>query len=163
MVNNITEQFKSTFRNTVQNVAVVTANGLDGNLHGVTIGSATSFSINPPAISFSLNAQSQTHHAIKNSQYFALNNLNDSQQKIAEQFAANIDNRFKEINLLDNETRAPIIQESLSALILRLGELYEYKEHVIIIGIVEKVFTADELSCNSGKPLTYYLGQYNNL
>src|SRR6185437_4753350 len=69
-------------------VAVVTAVARDGSLHGVTINSFNSVSLDPPLVLFSLSRDLNSLQSLETAEAFAINFLRDDQAHLSSRFAA---------------------------------------------------------------------------
>jgi flavin reductase len=79
-------EFRQAMRNLAGGVAIV-ATGTDGGRRGLTVSSVTSLCMDPPCLLVGINANSETHDAIRDSRRFGVSLLGNGQQDLALRFA----------------------------------------------------------------------------
>jgi len=97
IVNTLSEDLRLALRQWTTGVCVVCSQQAE-NLHGMTVNSFTSVSLDPPIISVSLAKDTRTLHLVQESGKFSISILREDQKNIADRFAGKIlDNgdRFK--------------------------------------------------------------------
>lgn len=153
----IGEDLRSVMRHVPSPVTVVTLMSQNGP-RGVTIGSFTSVSLDPPLISFNIMHNSVAHDVLLEAEAFAVNILRDDQSALGERFAepalSSLE-QFKGIGYNLNEAGIPILFDSLAVILCEPFKAVEAGDHSLLIG---SVIEADVVS--DGKPLLYYWHAY---
>ena len=83
------EELRSVLRQWASGVTVVTA-GLDGVLHGMTVSSFSSVSLEPPLISVNIERRTRTFSLMTEAGAFAVSILANDQQDLAHHFGGGI-------------------------------------------------------------------------
>ena len=164
-------------------VTVVTTKSQE-TLAGLTVNAFCSVSLNPPLVLVCVDLMSATLPVIRESGVFAVNILTDKQEYLSRCFATPSRERFEcfcHAGYHVAATGAPIIDDTLAFIDARVVAEYPGGDHVIFIGQVEALGTADqaafadeddreystvvEYGSNGTEkvPLAYYLGQYRHL
>ncbi|MCP5369157.1 MAG: flavin reductase family protein [Rickettsiaceae bacterium] len=125
---------------------------------GFTANSFVSVSLVPPLISFCLNKKALSLDAFEHSEYFIINILSEDQSDIASKFARSGIEKFVGMDYHVNNHQIPIIPNNISFLECKHYKNFDCGDHIIFIGLVEKV-TID----SNKKPLLYYGRQYKGL
>jgi flavin reductase (DIM6/NTAB) family NADH-FMN oxidoreductase RutF len=137
-------------------VAVVTAE-LDGELHGMTLNSLTSVSLEPPLLLVCLTRGARTALAIERSGAFVINILRRRQRGIADHFARRGDRRLTIPGLVHDEVGSPFIPDALARMHCRTDAIHEGGDHVIVVGRIHRCVV------NDGPPLVFLRGAYHEL
>ncbi|NKX53677.1 flavin reductase [Arthrobacter sp. E918] len=116
-------------------VAVVTTRSGD-ELHGMTINSLTSISLDPPILMVSLTFGARTTDALLESGRFAISILGAKQEAIARKFATRGGERFEvgEFDYTDNGL--PVVKDALSQADCTVVNQYEIGDHQVFFGQV---------------------------
>jgi flavin reductase (DIM6/NTAB) family NADH-FMN oxidoreductase RutF len=139
-------------------VAVVTARGTDGSLHGVTVNSFNSVSLDPPLVLFSLSRKLYSLNTFLAAEAFAINFLQEDQQDLSVRFNKALSNKWERVAYKDGVTGTPVLLPALAVLECRPYAQYDGGDHVIVVGRVEHV------ECEERKPpLVYFRGCYHKL
>lgn len=153
------EILKSTMRNWVSGVAVITSS-FGGESHGMTVNSFTSVSIQPPLIVVTLANQTRTCILVKQSLKFGVTILSDQQREISDRFAGIIS---------EDQDRFSGLQVSyLNSEIPFLGGGLAWLECVVVNQIdlgFSTLFLAEVLDTriSGGEPLLYHNRDYYRL
>jgi flavin reductase (DIM6/NTAB) family NADH-FMN oxidoreductase RutF len=155
------DDLRKVMRNWPSGVTVVTAsNGRE--LHGMTVSSFTSISLEPPRILVSLEHTSRTHALAQESGFFGVTILADHQATISDQFAGRIsrldENRFEGLAIEILTSGAPFIVGGLAYLDCRIVQMYTAGTHTLFIGDVIAMRTAQ-----AGLPLLYFNREYRGM
>lgn len=135
-------------------VTVVTTTGDDGRLHGATINSFSSLSLDPPLVLWSQRRGSSTFPIFSAAKYFAINILAEDQIEISRIFASGRPDKFAEVETRRGLGGIPIIL-GCSAYLQCSNEIdYPGGDHVIFVGRVEQIETAGR------PPLLFGAGRY---
>jgi 3-hydroxy-9,10-secoandrosta-1,3,5(10)-triene-9,17-dione monooxygenase reductase component len=134
-------------------VAVVMANHND-RLHGMTVNSLTSVSLDPPLLLVCPRRGSTTGLAMKSSGSFVVNILDVQQREIATRFVGDFANRFDGLDLGQSPRGFPVLAKALAHFDCVVRNVYEGGDHDIIVGEV--------VSCTQrpGNPLLFYRGRF---
>lgn len=153
------DDFKKAMQLWASGVTVVTTHSEKLGLKGMTVTAFSSVSVNPPQILVCINESADTGEGIQESQHFAVNILNSTQQDVSNQFAGSSSQqqRFENTPWTKGITGAPILNNSLMSLECKVIEKIHAGTHWIIIGEVQ------DSVCREGKPLLYYRGAYQQL
>ncbi|MBA3073347.1 MAG: flavin reductase [Anaerolineae bacterium] len=125
-------------RHWVTGVSIVTAE-LDGKIHGMTVGSLVSISIDPPRICITLANQTRTHKMVTQTGLFGVTLLAYDQQSIADRFAGVIPDdgdRMAGLTILRLSQNIPVIAEGLGEMACRVIHQYEMPTSTLFIGEV---------------------------
>lgn len=153
------DDFKKAMQLWASGVTVVTTHSEKFGLQGMTVTAFSSVSVNPPQVLVCINESSDTGDGIQESQCFAVNVLNSTQQDVSNQFAggSSQQQRFENTAWTAGITGAPMLDSSLMSLECKVIERVHAGTHWIIIGEVK------DSVCREGEPLLYYRGAYQQL
>ena len=153
---------ESMFRNTLgmfpTGVAVVTAQGPEGILQGVTVNSFNSVSLDPPLVLFSLSRKLFSLNVFLAANAFAINFLQEDQQDLSVRFNKALSNKWERVKYKTGVTGAPVLLPALAVLECHPYAHYDGGDHVILVGRVEHIECQE---CSS--PLVYFRGGYHRL
>lgn len=135
-------------------VTVITAANPDGKPVGLTCNSFASVSLNPPLVLWSLVVYSTSMSVFQNASHFAVNVLGASQQALATQFSARLDDRFAGVSWQPGLGNAPLLSNAVATFQCRSVDRYYGGDHVIFLGAVE------EYAYNRAEPLLFARGQF---
>jgi flavin reductase (DIM6/NTAB) family NADH-FMN oxidoreductase RutF len=149
-------------RHVASPVTVVTlAHG--GERRGVTIGSFTSLSLDPPLVSFNVQKSAQSHALLLGGSPFAVHVLADDQGALSTHFSnpkLGEAQQFAGVDMqTDAETGLPLLRGTLGALICRPYALHEAGDHTLVIGEVERVVPG----ATQASPLLYVSRAYHRV
>lgn len=139
-------------------VAVVTAVTPHGDLHGVTVNSFNSVSLDPPLVLFSLSRHLNSLPAIESATAFAINFLCDHQAHLSSRFAAALTDKWTGIDYRVGFTGAPVLAEALAVVECRPYAQYDGGDHVIFVLRVTHIE-----SDATRYPLVFFRGRYHTL
>jgi len=148
--------FRSAMSAFATGVAIVTTQ-YEGELHGMTINSMTSVSLDPCQLLFCANHGSTTGQAIKARGLFAVHIMAESQKKIAQTFARYQPDRFATCSYHLHEHDLPIFDQALAVMICQTDQIISSGDHEIFIGNVISCLT------HAGDPLVYFASRYASL
>jgi len=132
------EELREVMRHWVTGVSVVTAE-LDGTIHGMTVGSLVSVSIDPPRIIVTLAKLTRTHKMVAQTGLFGVILLAADQQSIADRFAGVIPDegdRMSGLSILRLAENIPVIADGLGQLACRVIHRYDMPNSTLFIGEV---------------------------
>lgn len=128
-----------------------------GELHGLTINSFTSVSLNPPIILVSIGADSgilDHFHAVT---HFGLSFLREEQRDLSQRFATRGIDRFQGVAWRPGRSGAPLLDASLADLECRILQFVPAGDHEVVLAEAETV------SVRGGRPLLYFNSGYVSL
>ncbi|MEX2626681.1 MAG: flavin reductase family protein [Ilumatobacteraceae bacterium] len=156
-----------TFRNVLghfpTSVTVVTAIDPTGGRNqpvGLTIGSFTSVSLDPPLVGFLPQTDSDTWKAIEASGSFVVNDLNCTQGEVCWKFAksGNEDERFEGIEWRPAPSGAPILERAVAWIDCTIEGVYEMGDHYFVLGRVNALDADEPATDDEGYPLIFFKG-----
>ena len=147
-------EYRKTLGKFVTGVTIITTCEKDGTPRGFTANSFTSVSLEPPLILICIGDFNEGLELFKNSEYFAVNILNEAQVDISNLFAKPLKNKFKEIKWSNSKFGVPIIKGALAWLECKNFDQIRSGDHLILIGNVKNFHN------EGGYPLAYYNGNY---
>ena len=149
-----------TYRRVVGNfatgVAVVTS-GSGDDVHGVTVNSFTSVSLDPTLLLVCLDRSSRSRATILRTGVFNINVLSDAQEQVSRLFADRNrpDTWFDDLSCTYGDLGAPLIPACLAYMECRLTHTHEAGDHTILVAEVQQADVADE-----NGPLCFFRGKY---
>ena len=138
-------------------VTVVTAR-VDDTLHGITVSSFCSLSLDPPLVLICINQFVRTHELLPQAGSFAVNILAENGESISRHFASRIEDKFATVAYHTGVTGAPLLDAALATIECRLHSQLPGGDHSIFVGEVVAAHARDDAD-----PLLYYRGGYRRL
>ncbi|MBS1798113.1 MAG: flavin reductase family protein [Acidobacteria bacterium] len=151
------DEFRSALSRFPSGVTVVTTRDAGGRLHGMTVSSFASVSLEPPMILVCIEKTTGSHDALTESEFFVVNILAEEQAALSNRFASTISTKFDALDYHSGLGDVPVLTDALATLECRLAHAYDGGDHTIFVGIVERTRVGDE------KPLVYWHGKYRRL
>ncbi len=152
------DDFRGAMRQLTGGVSVVTV-GRGRDISGMTVSSAASLSIDPPALIVSINRAASSWPLLKRHGFFGVNILTADQIDIAERFAGKGGlkgaDRFAGAEWTTRASGVPLLAGALAAIDCEVEETIERRSHAIIIGRVLDVVVSPRKAA-----LAYWQGQY---
>ncbi len=142
-------------------VAVITVGDeASGELHGMTVNSLSSLSLDPPLISFNTRPQSRTLQMAEEKGFFAVNILGSDQVEACWNFCTNQWDRFEGVESQPGaQTGIPLLDNAVGHLECQLFQVVQVTDdRVLVLG---QVVSAD--SDEGGDPLVGFRGQMRGL
>ena len=139
-------------------VAVITAEGGDGQAIGMTMSSFNSVSVDPPLILFSIDRKAFSLKAMAGAKGYAVNILGRDQEHLSNKFARALDDKWAAVEHTLGHMAAPLISGALAHFECVPYAQYDGGDHVIFVGRVVK-FSAYPAS----EPLIFFRGAYRSL
>jgi flavin reductase (DIM6/NTAB) family NADH-FMN oxidoreductase RutF/DNA-binding IclR family transcriptional regulator len=133
----------------------ITAMGTDGSPAGMTVGSFTSVSLDPPLVAFLPARSSTTFPAIKAAGHFCVNVLSHRQEPVCRAFATPGVDRFAGLRWEPAPSGAPVLAGSLAWIDCDIESVTEAGDHYIVIGRVTSLGHNPQTS-----PLLFFQGGY---
>jgi flavin reductase (DIM6/NTAB) family NADH-FMN oxidoreductase RutF len=148
--------YRSTMGLFATGVTVITVDAGE-TVHGMTANSLTSVSLDPLLLLVCIDRRARMAPIIVEAERFAVNILRADQEPISRHFAGRPDPA-----LPLHYTRlagAPVLADSMGALVCRVERILDGGDHLIVLGAVEALHTA----ATAADPLLYFKGQYRKL
>jgi flavin reductase (DIM6/NTAB) family NADH-FMN oxidoreductase RutF len=139
-------------------VAVITAQGNDGQAIGMTMSSFNSVSVDPPLILFSIDRKAFSLKAMTEARGYAVNILGRDQEHLSNKFARALDDKWAAVEHTLGHMEAPLISGALAHFECTPFAQYDGGDHVIFVGRVVK-YSAHPAS----EPLIFFRGAYRSL
>jgi flavin reductase (DIM6/NTAB) family NADH-FMN oxidoreductase RutF len=137
-------------------VAIVTTE-YAGEMHGMTVNSLTSVSLEPPQVLVCLTEDSRTARAVRRRGAFALHLLGHRQQMLSDRFAGRGEPHFNDLDVEVDEDGLPSLPGGIGRLRCVVSDLHEGGDHTIVVGRVSRCEPRD------GTPLVFHRGRYHEL
>ena len=152
--------FRDTLGRMPTGVTVITTTAHNGEMHGVTIGSFSSLSLQPPLVLFCLDKDANCRQAFLDSTHFAVNVLAENQSGISSIFATkNAPRPWHELDWSIGEASgAPLMAGAVAQIECTTEAIHDGGDHDILIGRARTLATDDE-----GRPLIFFAGGYRRL
>ena len=141
-------------------VTVVTA-GVGEEARGITIGSFTSASLDPPLITFNLSRRARMHSVLPRGDRFVVHVLGDEQSEISNHFARpdlESKQQFDTIDFLVGDDGIPVLGECQAVFFCSIYNVFPLGDHSLIVGLVDRVSSRID-----GNPLVYYDRAYRSI
>lgn len=135
-------------------VTVITTRGADGKSIGLTANSFNSLSLEPALVLWSLGVNQGSSAIFKASSHFGINILSAGQVELSRRFSSPVEDRFAGVACVQDGLAAPLIKGCGAWLICRQRQHIQMGDHLLFIGEVEQLGTADE------PPLLFHNGNY---
>ena len=159
------QEFRRVLGHYPTGVTVVTAACPDGP-EGLTIGSFTSVSLDPPLVSFCPGHDSDSWARMSDTGSFCVNVLADDQADLSSTFASKAADKFEGVSTRVEATGAPVIEGCLAWIDCRVDAVHSAGDHDIVVGRVVALGTSDgasdSASATSG-PLVFLKGGYGRV
>lgn len=141
-------------------VGIVAALSPDGPV-GLTVGTISRLSADPPLLLFSVSSASGTWRSIQSVGAYCVSLLSEDQAPVAAQFAGSVPDRFAGVNWYRSLTlRMPAIDDSLAYFECTLENCYPGGDHLIVVGRAVNVYYQRR---PKSKPLLSYRHQFWSL
>lgn len=135
-------------------VSVVTSTAQDRPI-GMTVGTFTSVSLDPPLVAFLPQKTSTTWPLIEANGRFCVNVLTWEQEHLCRQMARPSDQKFTDVGWRDSELGSPIIEAAVAWIDCEITSVVDAGDHLIVIGAVRDLdIEKDAL------PLVFFRGGY---
>jgi flavin reductase (DIM6/NTAB) family NADH-FMN oxidoreductase RutF len=150
-------EFRQALAYFASGVTVITTR-YQGQLHGTTVSSFCSLSLQPPLVLVGIDLNATIHDLIIQSGVFAVNVLAEHAEAISRHFARRVPNKFSGISYTLGQLGVPLLDDALTKLECRLVERYPGGDHAIFIGEVVATCTQPD-----SRPLLYFRSKYERL
>ncbi|HTK06903.1 MAG TPA: flavin reductase family protein [Ktedonobacteraceae bacterium] len=150
-------EFRRALGHFASGVTVITTQH-QGQLHGTTVSSFCSLSLQPPLVLVGIDLQATIHDLIVESEVFAVNILAEHAETISRHFARRIPDKFSTIPYTLGKLGVPLLEDALTSLECRLVTRYPGGDHSIFIGEVISITSQPHR-----QPLLYFRSGYGRL
>lgn len=142
--------FREAMSRWASGVAVVSVRDADG-VAATTISSFSSLSLTPPLVVLALQKTSRTLHRVEAARHFSVSVLSATQREVSVRCA-----KGEAEGLVFDE--GAFVQDSLMGLACALLDVHRYGDHLLLVGLVERIQRGAE-----GEPLLYWNRAYRAL
>jgi flavin reductase (DIM6/NTAB) family NADH-FMN oxidoreductase RutF len=144
-------------------VTVVTGLDPQGRPLGLTIGSFSSISLDPPLVGFFPGVSSASWPRIQAGGVFCVNVLAEGQDDLCWRFAkeapADGDGRFDGLDWEPGATGAPVLPGVIAWIDCRIDSVTQVGDHWFVVGAVEAMHHADVDAGETRDAMTFYRGK----
>jgi flavin reductase (NADH)/cob(II)yrinic acid a,c-diamide reductase len=154
------EALRAVMRHWATGVAVLAARAGE-QVHGMTVNSFASVSLEPPLIMVSVERAVRTHGLVERARAFALSILGEGQEAVSDRFAgrdSEHENRFEGLTTFTAVTGAPLLRPNLGYLDCVVTDAHAHGTHTIFVAevVAAKMETGEN-------PLLYFNRGYRRL
>ena len=147
------KNFKKTLSKFSTGVTVVCVKS-NGFIHGKTVNSFNSLSLDPPMVLFSLGNYSSSISKFTKSKYLSINILSSKQKRTSENFASSSP-ELNNIKFIHGKNKTVILPNCIANLECKLIDKIKKGDHIIFICKILELQSNDKL-----KPLVYFNSKY---
>jgi flavin reductase (DIM6/NTAB) family NADH-FMN oxidoreductase RutF len=149
-----TAYFRAALSQFATGITIVVTRGPDNGLHGLTVNSFNSVSLDPPLVLWSLANTARSMPAFRQASHFIVNVLAAQQLELALRFSRHAGDRFAGLDYKHSAAGLPILPGVAAWFECRARSRYQEGDHVIFVGQVEHCHV------NPTKPLGFHGGQF---
>jgi flavin reductase (DIM6/NTAB) family NADH-FMN oxidoreductase RutF len=149
-----TDYFRAALAQFATGITVVTTRTADGVLHGLTVNSFNSVSLDPPLVLWSLATRARSMSAFASASHYIVNVLASHQLELALRFSRPVQDRFEALQFSNSQRGLPILPDVVAWFECRSRSRYLEGDHVIFVGEVERCHA------NPSKPLGFHGGKF---
>lgn len=121
---------------------------------GMTVGSFTSISLDPPLAGFFADSASSTLARIQGAGHFTVNLLNDAQAEMCQAFARKTGDKFEGVPVRPGDHPAPRLAEALGWIDCEVDSMVTMGDHEAVIGRVVEI----DVPATLRRPLVFFRG-----
>jgi flavin reductase (DIM6/NTAB) family NADH-FMN oxidoreductase RutF/DNA-binding IclR family transcriptional regulator len=136
-------------------VSVVTAITPSGDPVGMTVGTFTSVSVDPPLVAFLPMKESRAFASIVEAGRFAVNVLAGDQVELCRRFASRGGDKFDSVEWRLSPLGSPVLADAPAWIDCRLESVFELGDHAMVVGAVSELDVERSVA-----PLMYFQGGY---
>ena len=135
---------------------VVIVSGLDeaGKPQGLTIGSFSSISLDPPLVGFFVGGNSKSWPALAESGVFCVNVLAATQGELCWRFAKESEDRYEGVKWSHSPLKSPMIDGCVAFIDCELESSSQIGDHLFVVGRVQSL----EAVAGAGNPMVFSKG-----
>ena len=156
------EALRRVMRQVPSPVSVVTASDGNGEIRGITIGSFTSASLQPPLLSFNISRDAGMYDLLTRADHFALHVLHEGQAHLSDRFAIPDMTGAEQFHALEYTTDAhgaPVLAGAMAVFLCLRHAVYDAGDHSIVLGLVTDIREAGA----GRRPLVYFDRSYRRV
>ena len=153
-------EFRRTLEVFPTGVAVVTARGADGLLHGTTVSSFNSVSLDPPLVLFSLARTVMSFLAWQEAKAWGISVLGEAQDGVSTRFAQSGRGKWLGFEAIPGRTGVPLIPGALAHFECERYAVHDGGDHLIFIG---HVVALRRVAGSASRPLVFFAGRYHQI
>lgn len=147
-------------RRLASSVCIISLKDAQGVAHAMTATAVSSVSDNPPALLVCVNRQASAYPALMDHRPFCVNVLHESHADLSVHCAGKSEaGRFAKGRWCHHANGLPYLEDAEAVFFCSNDRLVEYGTHLIAVGKLLEVHTAD----SAVKPLLYADGKYRKL
>ena len=157
---NTGEDLRRAMRHWAVGVTIV-ASSYKGSMHGMTVNSLASVSLEPPVVLVSLQHATRTYHMVIESGIVGITILSEDQAELSDRFAGIVpehEDRFAGVETFTWQTGAPLIAGGLAYLDCRVRTAIPLEQSTLFLLDVVAARPAE-----NGHPLLYFNRTYHRL
>lgn len=139
-------------------VCVITSRSEAGSAIGMTVGSFTSVSLDPPLIGFLPDRKSASWAAIGATGRFCVNILADDQEQLCRRFSGPEADRFVDVVHRSSASGLPVLDGVVAWIDCDIFAVHEAGDHFFVLGRVNAMTAERAVS-----PLIFHRGKYGQL
>lgn len=148
-------QFKGAMRRLASGVALITT-AHEGRRYGMAATAVSSLSMDPPALTISINRGASMYEALMARGEFCVNILQEGHAELCRSFNAAVgEDRFRFGTWHDHAGGLPYLVDCQAAIICRAGPTMTFATHTLFVGEVMGIVLDDKVA-----PLVYLDGGY---
>ena len=155
-MNELAGQFRDAMRRMAATVNVITVSH-EGKPMGMTATAVSSLAADPPSLLICVNQSASMHGSLALATHFRVNVLHRDQIDVSRTFSDSTlrDVRFERGGWEHDGSEPPFLPDAQASLLCERSQLIAFATHTIVIGLVCKVRTRDDID-----PLVYLDGRY---
>ncbi len=153
------KEFRRSLGEFATGVAVITAEGPDGQLIGMTMSSFNSVSVDPPLVLFSIDRRANSLPAMTEAKGFAVNVLAREQESISNKFARALSDKWDQVKRSVGHAQAPLLTGALAHFECEPWAQYDGGDHVIFVVHVLR----HTIRSGNPAPLVFFRGRYRDI
>lgn len=150
------QQFRQLMGRYPTGVVIVGAQDSHGQLHGLTVGSFTSISLEPCLVGFFPGVNSQSWNAMREITRFSISVLSAEQGAICSAFARSGEDKFAQVAHTISALGNPLIDDAILWIECDRHSITEAGDHLLVIGEVQRITAgtakAPMIFCQGGYP-----------
>ncbi|MGE2735662.1 flavin reductase [Mycolicibacterium vaccae] len=150
-------EFRAVMGHYPTGVTIVTAIGADGAPVGLTIGSFSSVSLDPPLVAFYPQRTSGSFARLRDADAFCINILADDQEELCRNFASRAGDKFAGVSWRPSPAGAPVLSNAIAWMECSPHAVAEAGDHYIVTGAVRSFAVQRDRM-----PLLFFRGGYGS-
>ncbi|MFC0220229.1 flavin reductase family protein [Pseudochelatococcus lubricantis] len=157
----LAEKLRLTMRSSVMSVSLVTTCDEEGAFHGLAATSASSLTMEPPAMMVAVNRTASCHPVIGKSRKFCVNLLAASQTSVLENFSRSDRRalRFAGDAWRVGRLGLPYLDGAISNVFCEVDAAHDYGTHTVYFGRIVELIMPEAATGRQRSPLAWYQGK----